>query len=248
MKTRAALDGSGPLTADPTRPGRRRAVAKLVMATVVVGVAAAGAALPVIGGVGLTVRAAADGFNALPADLEEPPLPQRSVILGGRRHQARRVLPLQPGPGRSQAGRAHRPQGRPGRRGPALLCAARPGLAGSGAGVEQDGRGRGAGRVDADPAVRQERAAPGGADRRRASGSYEGDARPQAARAAAGAGAGAPLQQRRDLHPVSQHRLLRRRRLRHRGSRTALLRRLGEEAAGGSGRHPRRRAEEPVGA
>ena len=81
MKTRAALDGSGPLTADPTRPGRRRAVAKLVMATVVVGVAAAGAALPVIGGVGLTVRAAADGFNALPADLEEPPLPQRSVIL-----------------------------------------------------------------------------------------------------------------------------------------------------------------------
>jgi membrane peptidoglycan carboxypeptidase len=45
------------------------------------GLLVAGLALPVVGGLGVTARDSAEGFYSLPAELEIPPLPQRSSIL-----------------------------------------------------------------------------------------------------------------------------------------------------------------------
>jgi membrane peptidoglycan carboxypeptidase len=45
------------------------------------GLLVAGLALPVVGGIGVTARDSAEGFYSLPAELEIPPLPQRSAIL-----------------------------------------------------------------------------------------------------------------------------------------------------------------------
>jgi len=45
------------------------------------GVLVAGLALPMVGSLGLAARESADGFQALPAELEIPPVPERSRIL-----------------------------------------------------------------------------------------------------------------------------------------------------------------------
>ena len=86
-----------------------------------------------------------------------------------------------------------------------------------------------AGRLDADPAARQEPVPDPGAH-----------ALPQGAGGGAGALAGAQVQQDADPRSLSQPRLLRRRRLRHRGGGAALLQQAGDEAHGGGGRDARR--------
>ncbi len=52
-----------------------------LLASVLTGVAMAGVALPVVGGLGLTAKAGADEFLVLPAELKTTPLAQRSRIL-----------------------------------------------------------------------------------------------------------------------------------------------------------------------
>ena len=49
--------------------------------SVLCGLLVAGVTLPIVGGVGLVARDGANGFESLPAELEIPPLPQRSRIL-----------------------------------------------------------------------------------------------------------------------------------------------------------------------
>ena len=49
--------------------------------SVLCGLLVAGVTLPVVGGLGLAARDSADGFDSLPAELEIPPLPERSRIL-----------------------------------------------------------------------------------------------------------------------------------------------------------------------
>ena len=49
--------------------------------SVLAGVLVAGLTLPVVGGLGLAARDSAEGFESLPAELEIPPLPERSRIL-----------------------------------------------------------------------------------------------------------------------------------------------------------------------
>ena len=49
--------------------------------SVLSGLLVAGLALPVVGGLGLVARDSADGFDSLPAELEIPPLPERSRLL-----------------------------------------------------------------------------------------------------------------------------------------------------------------------
>ena len=49
--------------------------------SVLSGVLVAGLALPLVGALGLAARQSADGFQALPAELEIPPVPERSRIL-----------------------------------------------------------------------------------------------------------------------------------------------------------------------
>jgi membrane peptidoglycan carboxypeptidase len=59
-------------------------VARLMLflvTSVICGLLVAGIALPVLGGLGLVARDSADGFESLPAELEIPPLPERSRIL-----------------------------------------------------------------------------------------------------------------------------------------------------------------------
>jgi membrane peptidoglycan carboxypeptidase len=58
----------------------RRGVVLLALCAVC-GVLVAGVAFPVVAGVGLIARAGAESFEALPAELIEPPLPQSSRIL-----------------------------------------------------------------------------------------------------------------------------------------------------------------------
>ena len=86
-----------------------------------------------------------------------------------------------------------------------------------------------AGRLDADPAARQEPVPDPGAH-----------ALPQGAGGGAGALAGAQIQQDADPRSLSQPGLFRRRRLRHRGGGAALLQQAGDEAHGGGGRDARR--------
>src|SRR5688572_27576183 len=49
--------------------------------SVLAGVLVAGLVLPVLGSLGLAARESAEGFESLPAELETPPLPERSRIL-----------------------------------------------------------------------------------------------------------------------------------------------------------------------
>ncbi|MEZ5118047.1 MAG: transglycosylase domain-containing protein [Candidatus Nanopelagicales bacterium] len=72
----------------PPPQGRRRnpvgVFARLLLFVLVAGLAGvlvAAAFLPLVGGLGVTVRSAVTGFEELPDQLSTPPLPQRSVIL-----------------------------------------------------------------------------------------------------------------------------------------------------------------------
>jgi membrane peptidoglycan carboxypeptidase len=56
-------------------------VALFLGASALSGLLVAGLVLPVLGGLGIAARASADGFENLPAELETPPLPERSRIL-----------------------------------------------------------------------------------------------------------------------------------------------------------------------
>ncbi len=56
-------------------------IASLVVCGVLAGVVVAAAAFPALGFTGLTAKAASDSFQNLPAELETPPLPQRSDLL-----------------------------------------------------------------------------------------------------------------------------------------------------------------------
>ena len=67
-------------------PSRRDGgfVTRLVLflvVSVLSGLLVAGLVLPVVGGIGLAARDSAEGFDSLPAELEIPPLAQRSRIL-----------------------------------------------------------------------------------------------------------------------------------------------------------------------
>lgn len=53
----------------------------LVAVSALAGVLVAGLVMPVIGGIGAVARGSTDSFENLPADLQAPPLPQRSRIL-----------------------------------------------------------------------------------------------------------------------------------------------------------------------
>ena len=52
-----------------------------LMVSVLAGVLVAGLVLPVLGSLGLAARESAEGFESLPAELDTPPLPERSRIL-----------------------------------------------------------------------------------------------------------------------------------------------------------------------
>ncbi|WP_283133560.1 transglycosylase domain-containing protein [Rhizohabitans arisaemae] len=56
-------------------------VGRLAVGGVAAGVIAAGIALPVVGGVGFTLRDVIDGFRNLPSSLREGPLPQKTRLL-----------------------------------------------------------------------------------------------------------------------------------------------------------------------
>ncbi len=64
----------------PPEPTSSRLL-RLVVWSVVAGLLLALAALPVVGGLGLTAKAGSDTFNELPTELVVPPLPERSVIV-----------------------------------------------------------------------------------------------------------------------------------------------------------------------
>lgn len=70
---------------DALRPSRDSGfVTRLVLflgVSVLAGVLVAGLTLPVVGGLGVAARDSAEGFESLPAELEIPPLPERSRIL-----------------------------------------------------------------------------------------------------------------------------------------------------------------------
>ncbi|CAB4922146.1 unannotated protein [freshwater metagenome] len=147
---------------------------------------------------------------------------------GRRRHPHHELLREQPHAGdRGPDLRGHE-AGHRRHRGQPLLRPQRPRRPGhpARAGREHRRRRRGRGRLDADPAAGEadpaaDRGHPGGGcGRRRA------DRRSQAARGAVGPRPGGDLLQGRDPHPLPEHRLLRRRRLRHPGRRPAVL--LGE--------------------
>ena len=52
-----------------------------IVVSVLSGVLVAGLALPVLGSAGIVARKSADGFEDLPAELDIPPLAERSRIL-----------------------------------------------------------------------------------------------------------------------------------------------------------------------
>ncbi len=70
---------------DSLRPARDGGfVSRLILfllVSVLCGVLVAGVTLPMVGGFGLAARDGAEGFESLPAELEIPPLPERSRIL-----------------------------------------------------------------------------------------------------------------------------------------------------------------------
>ncbi|MDQ1634294.1 MAG: hypothetical protein QOJ32_1103 [Frankiaceae bacterium] len=65
----------------PPEPPSSPRLVRLVVWSVVAGLLLALAALPVVGGLGLTAKAGTDSFNELPSELVVPPLPERSLIL-----------------------------------------------------------------------------------------------------------------------------------------------------------------------
>ncbi|MDF5754847.1 transglycosylase domain-containing protein [Spongiactinospora sp. TRM90649] len=56
-------------------------VLRLIIAAAVAGMLAAAVALPAVGGVGMTVKSATEGLQLTPEELDEPPLPEKSVLL-----------------------------------------------------------------------------------------------------------------------------------------------------------------------
>ena len=211
-------------SSDPARavPGRAACSAGLLVA---------GLTLPLVGGLGLAARDSADGFDSLPAELEIPPLPERSRILAAdgsliasSSTENRVSVPLSEVAPVMRTGR-HRDRGLP------LLRARRHRPPRHAARLRQQPVRRGrAGRVDADPAVRQAGAARAGAEhqgrqgaRGRDQGRHGAVVQPQAARAALRGGARGEVHQGADPRALPQHRLLRRRRLRRRGRGQALL-------------------------
>src|SRR5262249_33674333 len=52
----------------------------VIAVAMLAGVLAAGLTLPFFGGLGLTLKSAADNFESLPGDLVQPPLPQRNTM------------------------------------------------------------------------------------------------------------------------------------------------------------------------
>jgi membrane peptidoglycan carboxypeptidase len=65
----------------PRKPSAVPQLIKAVLTSVLAGLLLAALALPVVGGLGLSAKSAADEFLVLPEELETPPLPQRSRIL-----------------------------------------------------------------------------------------------------------------------------------------------------------------------
>ena len=105
-----------------------------------------------------------------------------------------------------------------------------------------------AGSVDADAAVREARPRRGGRRHQRQGGRPQGhrdDDRAQDRRGALRDGAGGPAHQGGDPRAVPEHRLLRRRRVRRRGRRPALLRHDRREAHAAAGGHVGRHRAEP---
>src|SRR5437763_10048260 len=68
-----------PLSSGPVAALNRLGLLAVISA--VAGLLLAGMLLPIVGGVGLRARTGANDFESLPADLQEPPLPQASRIL-----------------------------------------------------------------------------------------------------------------------------------------------------------------------
>ena len=136
--------------------------AKMLILSVVGGLVLAGLTGPFVGLFAVTAKRGADAFNDLPTDLLTPPLPQASRMYDAKGNviaylhgsEDRQVVPLATRPALSAAS-GHRHRGLP------LLRAPRHRLQGARAGSRrQPGIGRvHPGRVDPDPAIRQERAA-----------------------------------------------------------------------------------------
>jgi membrane peptidoglycan carboxypeptidase len=69
------------VAASRSKPSVVPQLMKALLTSVLAGLVLAALALPVVGGLGLSAKGAADEFLVLPAELETPPLPQRSRIL-----------------------------------------------------------------------------------------------------------------------------------------------------------------------
>ena len=78
-----SLDAMHALRPDPSRRdgGFVTRLVLFLVVSVLSGLLVAGLVLPVVGGIGLAARDSAEGFDSLPAELEIPPLAQRSRIL-----------------------------------------------------------------------------------------------------------------------------------------------------------------------
>lgn len=63
------------------RGNAAKTITRLVGVSAAAGVLVAAVAFPAVGGAGIAARDAANGFQAMPSELETPPLPQRSRIL-----------------------------------------------------------------------------------------------------------------------------------------------------------------------
>ena len=234
------------LTAWPRPPRRRPASALLACCSCwsasLAGMLVAGVRCPLVGGVGLAARADADDFRACRRSWRSrrcpsAPHPRRRRLAAGD------VLLREPHLGPAQrrppgdAEGDHRGRGRP------LLRAPRRRPEGHAARrwSRTARRAAAARAVDADPAVRQERPARGGADQGRGR-------RPRRREASAASYArqryALALEQRftKDADPraLPEHRLLRQRGLRRRDRRAALLRHAGQGPHAGAGRDARR--------
>ena len=67
-----------------SQTSRIRLAGQMVIYTVLAGLVAGLVALPVVGGVGLTTRNGVRGFESLPADITEVPLPQQNTIVDSK--------------------------------------------------------------------------------------------------------------------------------------------------------------------
>jgi len=77
----AGSNGSNPASATAVRVAWWSRLGLFVVVSLAAGLVASAAALPFVGGMGVTARAGVLNFEALPDALATPPLPQRSVIL-----------------------------------------------------------------------------------------------------------------------------------------------------------------------